>query len=224
MIALSIDRQAAYREADKTTRLVLRGALDAVRQETRGLEQDLEKITRLAVPGRLWRGWRSDTFRPLSREPTGWVKFSTGPRSQGALAFWTQPGRIARGAGKYLAVPTAAAKRYETGPNLGTKNAPKLSNGPKLFEAKYSVELRFIPPKKIGGNAVLILDNARVKKSGKAIPRKANSRSQSQSVVLFVLIPFVDHKNAFAIEPVIARRRQTLPQTLDRAIKARLDS
>ena len=53
MFSLEIDPAFLLKEADRQTRLVLRGCLDATKEEARGLEQDLESITQLAVPGRL---------------------------------------------------------------------------------------------------------------------------------------------------------------------------
>lgn len=222
MIALSIDKAAAYKEADRTTRLVLRGALDAVKIETRGLEQDLEKIARIAVPGRLWRGFNSKTYPKtgVAKVPVGEVFFGgkTNGRSQGALAYWTQEGRISRGGGRYLAVPTKAAGGRGFGTGRGF-----VTNSPKELERRLGTKLHFRPSKKPGGHPVLVLENARVSaKTGRAKPEIAGRKNVVDGVVMFVLIPFNDFKNAFAIEPVVERRRDTLPATVERSIQTSL--
>jgi hypothetical protein len=222
MLRIDFDRASVLKESDRTTRLFLRGALDAVKIETRGLEQDLEKITRLAVPGRLYRGWSSKTFPKtgLARQPAGEVSFPSKPggRGEGALAFWTQEGRISRGGGRYLAVPTKAA-----GPRGFGTGRSYVSNSPKEWERRRGVKLQFRPSKKPGGNPVLVLRNARVSaKTGRARPGKAGRKGVEDNVVMFILIPFVDFRNAFSIEPLIARRNTTLPITLARSIEVSL--
>jgi hypothetical protein len=217
-VSLEFDRAAVLRENDRVARLILRGATDAVRSETRGLEQDLEKITRLAVPGKLWRGWASESYpkRGIARIPEGSVSFKSKPggRAEGAFTFWTQEGRISRGGGKYLAFPTPAA-----GPRGFGTGRSYVSNSPKEWQRRRGVKLDFRPPREPGGNAVLILRNARVSaKTGRATQGKKGRKGVEDGVVMFILVPFLDFRNAFAIEPVIARRRSTLPIAVDRSI------
>jgi hypothetical protein len=216
MIRLDIDKKVLLNAADKNARLVLKGILDGVKEQTRGLEQDLEHVTQEAVPGRLFKGWQSQTIKKIARTPAGWVYFSHGDRSQGAIAFWTKEGRISRGGGKYLAFPTpAAGKRgYGTGRNYRI-------NSPKAWEAAHGVKLRFRPAKK-GDNAVLILEKAAVSsKTGRATPAGKRTK-EPVGVVMFILIPFVDHANTVAIEPVIEKRRASFSSTIERNIDAAL--
>ena len=89
------------------------GALSrAVAEETRELEQDLEKITRLAVRGKLWRAWKSESWPRGGKaavRPKGEVYVNGGSRSQGAMGFFTEEGRIKSKDGYWLAIPTPAA-------------------------------------------------------------------------------------------------------------------
>jgi hypothetical protein len=216
---MQFDRAAILKEADRQTRLVLRGALDGVKEETRGLEQDLEKITRLAVPGTLYKGWQSQTLKKIAREPAGWVYFNHGPRSQGAIAYWTQPGRISRGGGRYLAVPTKAA-----GPRVFGRGRASVLNTPKEWERRSGVKLKF-RPRQNGKNPVLVLEKGSLTPKtgrGKQASKRAIKKGEAVSIVMFVLIPFTDQANAIAVEPVIERRRVRFPDTVERTVKASL--
>ena len=214
MMRIDFDSAALLKETDRQTRLVLRGALNAVQEETRGLEQDLEKITQLAVPGRLYKGWQSGTLKRIAKEPSGWVYFNHGDRSQGAITFWTQSGRVKAQDGGWLAIPLPAAGARGKNRDLT----------PAQWEARTGNTLR--PVFRRGKPGLLVLDEGVL--SGKkqvgrlnTARRRASGRGNT-TVPIFVLIPFQDFANAFSVEPLIARRRGTLPDTVERNVKAAL--
>jgi hypothetical protein len=214
MFGVEFDTAALLKQADRQTRLVLRGALNGVIEETRGLEQDLEKVTQDAVPGRLYRGWQSGTLKRIAREPSGWVYFGGGSRSRGAITFWTQPGRITGKSGQWLAIPTAAA---------GVRGR-KRDLTPGEWERQHGVRLRFVY--RPGKPGLLVLDEG-VLSGKKQVGRLNTARRRvtgrgNTTIPIFVLIPYVEFANAFSVEPLIAQRRGTFPDTVERNIKASL--
>jgi hypothetical protein len=218
MTGVVYDKAALLKAADKEIRIVLRGALNAVKEETRALELDLEEVTRAAVPGSLYRGWQSKTVKKIAREPAGWVYFAHGPRSQGALSYWTQPGRVSRGGGQYLAVATKAAGGRVFGRGRGA-----VSNSPEMWKKQHPGQKLSFRPGVNGKNPVLVLERARLsKKTGRAHPasKRAIRKGEDVSIVMFVLIPYFDQANMVAIEPVIERHRGLFPGTLEHNMKA----
>lgn len=202
MIRFSVDSAAARKEADRIIGRILADQTDVVREETRGLEQDLEKITRLSVPGRLWRAWGSQAFpkQGAARNPAGTVFVSGGGRSQGAIKFFTQSGRIQSKTGGYLAIPTPAAGSRGRARDLT----------PGEWERRNGGRLRFVYRR--GKSSLLVLDEGVLSGKGQvgrlnSARRRASGRGNA-TIVIFVLIPFANFDKRFSIEPVIDRRRQ----------------
>jgi hypothetical protein len=209
-IRLSVSEKELQQAADGLIRELLGDLRDAVSDETRGLEQDLEKITRLSVKGKLWRAWRSDMFPKsggIAKEPRGRIIINGGKRSVGALTFFTREGRIAAGGGGYLAIPTDAA-----GPR-GRRN----DLTPGEWEKRTGKKLRFVYRK--GRPSLLVLDDARVTgRKGVARGRltKRQGPGYGATVVVFVLLPYVDFSPRFAVQPLIDRREGMLKSNIER--------
>lgn len=210
--SLSVDGRGALAEADRITRAALGAAKEGLADATKGLERDLEELTRTAVPGRLWRAWKSEVFpkgRGVARNPVGTVFVNGGSRSLGAITFWTRPGRIAGKSGQWLAIPLPAAGARGRGRNLT----------PGEWERRTGKRLRFVYR---GGqrSALLVADmgttNARTgayrpitRARTKADMQRGFLRGE-QSVPIFVLVPQVAFGNRVAVGPAVARAQTRL--------------
>lgn len=208
--------------ADDLIRDILGDLRDAVQEETRGLEQDLEKITRLSVKGKLWRAWASDTWPKgggIALKPKGRIKLNGGRRTLGAMTFFTKEGRITNGGGKYLVIPTEAAGRVSG--NAGRYKASRTLT-PKEWESNTGKKLRFVYRR--GRPSLLVLDDARIT-GRKGIARgrltKRAGPGYGATVVVFVLLPFVDFSPRFAVQPLIDRRKGMLKSNIERRIGRR---
>lgn len=193
----SVDEGQIDRAADKLVRGYLTAGTTAVGNATRNLERKLEAATQAAVPGKLWRAWQSSSFPRTgpARNPAGTIWLKGGARTRGALQFWTQPGEIRGKAGQFLAVPLPAAGSRGRGRNLT----------PGEWERRTGIRLRFVYRR--GRPSLLVADSAVL--SGKARTARANTARRiasgraSATVPIFVLMPVVKFRNAFAIEPMI---------------------
>ena len=210
--ALTLDGKAALAEADRITRAALNAAKDGLSDATKGLERDLEELTRAAVPGRLWRAWKSEVFpkgKKAARNPVGTVFVNGGSRSLGAITFWTRPGRIAGKSGQWLAIPLPAAGARGRGRDLT----------PGEWERRTGKRLRFVYR---GGqrSALLVADmgttNVRTgafrpitRGRTKADVRRGFLRGE-QTVPIFVLVPQVAFGNRVAVAPAVAKAQSRL--------------
>lgn len=202
MIGLHIDPADLAKAEDAIIRRTLGRVTEIVREETRGLETDLEGLTRMAVPGRLWRAWRSavNPRRGMARQPAGQVFVNGGNRSLGAMTFHSEKGRIVSKDGQYLAIPLPAAGSRGRGRTLT----------PGEWERRTGQRLRFVY--RPGRASLLVADggtlNARTGtfRAGTA-KRQASGRGLA-TVPIFALVPFVDFKPGFSVEPVVNRREQ----------------
>jgi hypothetical protein len=214
-ISISVPDRELTEAADKVIRGFLASLRDAVFEETRGLEQDLEKITRMAVKGKLWRAWASDTWPKsggIAKEPRGRIKLNGGKRTVGAMTFFTQEGRITAGGGGYLAIPTDAA-----GPRGRTRNLT-----PGEWERRNGKKLRFVYRR--GRPSLLVLDDARVTgRKGVARGRltKRAGPGYGATIVIFVLLPFVAFSPRISTQPLIDRRQGMLDRNITRRISQR---
>lgn len=215
-ISLNVSQREIMAAADGLIRELLGDVRDAVFEETRGLEQDLEKITRMAVKGKLWRAWASDTWPKsggIAKEPRGRIKLNGGKRTVGAMTFFTQEGRITAGGGGYLAIPTDAA-----GPRGRTRNLT-----PGEWERRNGARLRFVYRR--GRPSLLVLDEGVLsgkKKVGRlnTARRRATGRGNA-TIVIFVLIPFTNFQPRFSTQPLIERRQGMLDRNLKQRISQR---
>jgi hypothetical protein len=219
---VTLDTRAALAEADRITRAALGAAKEGLADATKALERDLEELTRAAVPGRLWRAWKSEVFpkgRGVARSPVGTVFVNGGSRSLGAITFWSRPGRIKGKAGQWLAIPLPAAGSRGRGRDLS----------PGEWERRTGKRLRFVYR---GGNrsALLVADmgttNARTgayrpitRARTKADMQRGFLRGE-QSVPIFVLVPQVAFGNRVAVGPAIARAQTRLASAVGERLAA----
>lgn len=211
MLNLTVSERDLKAAEDSIIRQALRAMRDALDENTRGLEQDLEKITRMAVPGRLWRAWASESFPARGRiavEPRGEVYVKGGARSQGAMRFHTEEGRIqSKEAGGWLAIPTKAAGSRGRARNLT----------PGEWERITGQRLEMVYTKR--NFALLVANgvtNARTGSFRTATSRRTKGDArrgkvrEAKPIVIFVLVPFVSFKPSFAIKPLVDRRQKMM--------------
>lgn len=194
---LSIDAATVARDAEKLVRRYLAAGTQSVAGTTHALEQRLEAATQSAVPGRLYRAWQSSRFPESgpARNPVGTIWLKGGARTRGAVQFWTQPGEVRGKSGQFLAIPLPAAGSRGRGRDLT----------PGEWERRTGIRLRFVY--RPGRASLLVADggtlNMRTGTYRQNTAKRAATGRLSATIPIFVLIPVLKHRNAFAIEPMI---------------------
>jgi hypothetical protein len=212
---LILDSPQLRAEQDRVSRFMLNAAKNAVADATKGLERELEAITRDAAGGRLWRAWKSEVYprTGIAREPSGSVFVNGGPRSRGAIEFFSRPGRIKSKSGRFLAVPTPAAGSQGRRRNLT----------PEEWEARNGEKLRFVYRR--GRPSLLVAEGLLNARTGTyrrwttrrtKVDERRGFRRGVTTVVIFVLIPQVAFANRFAIDPVIRKWGRNLVEDFGR--------
>lgn len=210
----SIDAAKLDKDADRLIRSYLSAGTQAVAVVTRRLEQRFERSTREVARGRLWRAWKSATF-PRSgpaRDPAGEIWIDGGLRTRAAITFLTQPGVARSKSGFFLAIPLPAAGMRGRGRGMT----------PAEWERMHGVRLRFVYRQ--GKPSLLVAPggttNARTGgfrqltagKRGRVAQGRAGSNPLETAVVpIFILLPMVRFRNAFAIEPMVRQAEGELP-------------
>ena len=198
----SIDAAALARDGDLVVRRHLAAGSRAVATVTRNTEQKLEAATKAAVPGNLYRAWKSATFPKKpgpARNPAGTIFLNGGKHTHAALEFWTQPGTIRGRQGQYLAIALPAAGSIPG--KKGREGRPT----PVEWEAMHDQELVFVA--RPGRAALLVATDSVL--SGRRQVAKPNTPGRmakgrgSATIPIFVLMPVVQHRNSFSIKPVI---------------------
>ncbi len=199
----SIDAAALARDGDLVVRRHLAAGSRAVATVTRNTEQKLEAATQRAVPGKLYRAWKSSTFPKKpgpARNPAGTIWLNGGDHTRAAIQFWTEPGTIRGRQGQYLAIPLPAA-----GTKVGNGRGREARPSPVEWEAMHNQELVFVA--RPGRAALLVATDfvlsGRNQRAIPNTPRRIAKGRGSVTVPIFVLMPVVQHRNAFSIKPVI---------------------
>lgn len=212
---LTVDEGKLNRDLDRWISDVLRAGTKSVRSTTRKLEKAIEATTRSSVRGRLWRAWKSEVFPAAdipAYVPAGTVYVNGGPRSQGMMQYWTQPGVNKSKSGFWLAIPTAAVGVGTRGRNLT----------PGEWERRTGARLRFVYR---GANkpALLVADGVGSMNGAhhfrKLTPaRIAGGQRHVVTMILFVLIPFQRFANRIAINPIVLRHERILASEFERLV------
>jgi hypothetical protein len=210
----SIDPAELAKTGDVLVRRHLAAGTRTVASVTRRLEQKLEDATQRSVPGELWKAWSSKVYPKNSgpaKNPVGTLFLKGRNRTYGAIAFWTEPGAIRGREGQHLAIPLPAA---------GPRGRDRLLT-PLEWETAHNTELRFVA--RPGKPALLVADDAVL--SGRAQIAKRNSDKRmakgrgSATVPIFVLLPLVKHRNAFAIAPIVDASEGEMAQAFLLAVR-----
>ena len=214
----SIDAAALARDGDLMVRRHLAAGTRVIATITRSTEQKLEAATQAAVPGNLFRAWKSSTFPKKpgpAKNPAGTIWLNGGARTVAAMEFWTQPGTIRGRQGQYLAIALPAA---------GTIAGRKGRNArptPVEWEAKNNKELVFVA--RPGRAALLVAEDSvlsgRQQIAKKNTPRRMAKGRGSATIPIFVLMPVVQHRNAFSIEPDIDATEGEIAQAFLLAVR-----
>jgi len=216
-VLLSVDQAQIDALTKEVISAVLRAGTRSIRETTRKLEQDFERLTKIGVPGgKAWRAWTSQVYprRDVGAyDPVGEVYGKGGSRTQGMLSFWTAPGTVRPLRGDYLAVPLKAA--------LATYNGKSIT--PRAWEGIYRTKLR--PFKAKDGKLLLVADGAidalghfLTAQKGAAKRRGGQRVSKTTTVPVFALIPDLPHRNTVSLGPSKLRAQQYLAETLARRI------
>jgi hypothetical protein len=219
--SLILDAPELRAERARLERGVYMAARETVAEAARALELDLEEATKGAAKGNLFRAWKSQTF-PRSgpaRAPVGTVFVNGGVRSRGAISFLTVGGRVRGKAGQWLAIPTAAAGGGARGFRTG-RSFTDLT--PEEWERRNGAKLRFVPGRR-GRAGRLVLDEGRLagkKQLGRLAGERARASGRTVTVTIFILVPFVEHANKIAVEPLIRRAEGRLGPDFVRRVEA----
>lgn len=218
---LSLDTAALARDGDRLVRQHLAAGSSAVAGATRRLEKKLEAATQAAVPGNLYRAWASSVFprKPgPARNPAGTIYLNGGEQTRATMKFWTQPGTIRGRQGQYLAIALPAAGFISAPGRRGRSARPT----PAEWEAKNNQELVFI--ERPGRAALLVATDSVL--SGRRQTARSNTPGRiakgrgSATIPIFVLMPVVQHRNAFSIKPIIDASEGELAQAFLQAVQA----
>lgn len=216
-IALKADVKGNFGSViDREGVLLARGATSAIRIVTRGGRNTLRAQVRQAgLGGRVANAWREKVYPGAGKVSLGAAGLVYSKAPDIVRAF--DEGAVIRSAnGFWLAIPTPQApKRGEGGKKLTPSNFPEHRFGP----------LRFIPAVKGNGRsgrvALLVVDNVRIGKSGKARAVKGGSFTKRgrlkkglASTVMFILVPQVRLTKRLDVDRVEKWMRRTLPRVL----------
>ncbi len=218
---LTLDAAALARDGDRLVRQHLAAGTSAVAATTRRLEKKLEAATQAAVPGNLYRAWASSVFprRPgPARNPAGTIYLNGDEKTRATMEFWTTPGTVRGRQGQYLAIALPAAGLIFKPGRRGRASRPT----PAEWEAKNKQELVFI--ERPGRAALLVatdsvLSARRQTARPNTAARIAKGRG-SATIPIFVLMPVVQHRNAFSIKPIIDASEGDLAQAFLQAVQA----
>lgn len=173
-----------------------------VQQATDGLKKGLrDQITGAGLGTRLSKSWRSALYPKggISINAAGFV-FSKAPEIIGAFAT----GVTIRGRrGRFLAIPTKYVIRRQN---------RRIT--PADFE-EAGIPLRYVPPQGARKVGLLVVDNFRVTKKGRA--RVASNRAIATgkglaTIVMFILVPEVRLKKRLDIDSVAKKWIDQLPE------------
>ena len=163
-----------------------------VKQATDGLKEELrQQVTGAGLGNRLAKSWRGEIYPKFV--------YSKAPEIIGAFAMGVT---IKNKRGRFLAIPTTYVIRRE-----GRRVTPA------DFE-EAGIPLRYVPPQEKRKIGLLVVDNFRITKKGKA--RAASARGiktgRVATVVMFLLIPQVTLKKRFDIDSVAKKWIDQLPE------------
>jgi hypothetical protein len=189
-----------------------RAVTAGIREATDGLKTELRgQIAGAGLGSRLANTWRGEVYpkgQP-SIGAAGYV-FSKAP---GIVRLYAEGAVIRSKQGLFLAIPTPAAGRFGDGRQKIT---------PGSWERIHGVRLRFVYRR--GGPGLLVVDNARLTKRGRAaanIGRRQGAAftrlSGRTTVPLFILVPQVTVRKRLDVDGAARKWIRALPRLVLRA-------
>jgi hypothetical protein len=198
-------------EMAREIRAAERAVTSAVSAAAGGLKTELRaQITGAGLDQRLANTWRSETY------PKGGTSISAAgfvwSKAPGLIRIYEEGATIRSTKGLFLAVPTPAAGRYGDG---GKKITPA------GWERRTGVRLRFIYRR--GTPSLLVADNARLSKSGRAAANLGRRQGASfirtsgrTTAPIFILLPFVRFRKRLDVAGAARRWTAALPGLVNR--------
>lgn len=210
-VDLLLDGVAIDAASDGLARRYLAAGTRTIGAVTRRAEQRLEALTQRAAGGRLWRAWQSSVFPRgggPARDPVGeiWVKGRA--RTDGALKFWTEPGRIQSRSGGWLPVPLPVAGRRNRAGILSPREW-------ELSHPDWKLDLLW----QEGKRPVLVAHRRKARSINSLGGRYALGRAGPvrggggfvEGQPIFALVRDNPFRNAVAIAPVIQQAKAEMP-------------
>lgn len=187
-----------------------RAAMRAMRNVSDRAKQRLrDQITGAGMGQRLANTWRNNLYP------------SHGTSLDAAALIWTKAPLIIRAfvdgvtinavKGRYLAIPTDAVPKQVTIAAAGDQYRRKRVTPERLQQAM-GVKLRFVPAGHGRRFAMLVLDDAKLTKGGRArqASKTAIAKGHVATVVMFILVPQVRLPKRFDVERVEAMAENEL--------------
>jgi hypothetical protein len=193
---LLLDAGVLDAASDKIARTYLRAGTRTIATVTRRTEQRLEQLTREAAGGKLWRAWQSAVYpkgdRP-ARNPAGEIWVKGRGRTDGAIKFWTEPGRIRGRNVEWLPVPLPAAGQR-------SRNGLLSPHEWEMRHPDWRLDLLWQD-----GKRPLLVAHRRLKRRETygAGGRAQRGTGITEGKPIFALVRDRPFRNAFAIAPVL---------------------
>ena len=183
-----------------------------VREATDGLKTELRRqITGAGLGTRLANTWRGEAY-PKSGQSIGAAGY-VWSKAPGLVRLYAEGAIIRSKQGLFLAIPTPAAGRFGDGRRKIT---------PGTWERIHGMRLRFVYRR--GAPSLLVADNARLAKRGRATANIGRSKGNAftrlsgrSTVPLFVLVPQVTVRRRLDVEGAAQKWIAALPQLVLRS-------
>ncbi|MBK8211477.1 MAG: hypothetical protein IPK78_17540 [Rhodospirillales bacterium] len=184
-----------------------RAVTTGIREATNGLKTELRRqITGAGLDNRLAKTWRGEVY-PRSGQSIGAAGY-VWSKAPGLVRLYAEGGIIRSKQGLFLAIPTPAAGRFGDGRRKIT---------PGAWERIHGLRLRFVYRR--GGPSLLVADNVRLTKRGRAAANAgrrqgaAFSRLSGRTTVpVFILVPQVTVKKRLDVDGATQKWLRALPQ------------
>ena len=194
--------QAELGVAERAVTVGIRAATDGLKTELRG------QITGAGLGARLANTWRGEIY-PKSGQSIGAAGY-VWSKAPGIVRLYAEGAVIRSKQGLFLAIPTPAAGRFGDGRRKIT---------PGVWERIHGMRLRFIYRR--GTPSLLVADNARLTKRGRAVANIGRSKGNAftrlsgrTTVPLFILVPQVMVRKRLDVDGAAQKWTAALPRLI----------
>ena len=191
--------QAELGAAERAVTAGVRAATDGLKTELRG------QITGAGLGARLANTWRGEIY-PKSGQSIGAAGY-VWSKAPGIVRLYAEGAVIRSKQGLFLAIPTPAAGRFGDGRRKIT---------PGDWERIHGMRLRFVYRR--GSPSLLVADNARLTKRGRAVANIGRSKGNAftrlsgrTTVPLFILVPQVRVRKRLDVDGAAQKWIAALP-------------
>lgn len=225
---LTVDKKSLAATEESVISRMLLSSVQALRTTARATEQDLEAMTRAAVPGNAWRAWKSAVYPRANvpaYEPVAEIFANGKHRSRGMLSYWTSPGTNRAKGNRYLAVPMNDAKHWQElnralrgGGGTGAGDVEK-------FARSRGLRLRVLA--RPGKTLLLVADGyqvggafVQISPASAAAKQRGGQSVQRTTIPLFALIETQPHANRVSVGAALRRASDGFTTRYCRALRA----